>query len=163
MKTVTSGARNTPHGFGVKPSTTPWPFQWVGTRSGSRSYRNATAANESTTNPRPTSSARLIVIDGLPCSFQLEQIEQQRRHVLEHGGVQRVDDGLAAPFGAHEIRGLQDIEVVRERALRHVERLRELARRLRPAREELQHLSASRIGNCPENLLSFEHFDILMN
>jgi hypothetical protein len=97
--------------------------------------------------------ARLDDIGGLLSPGDPEQIEQDGRDVLEHRRVERVDELLAAALAAHEARVLEDVEVVRHRALRQHERAGQLTSRLGPALQELQHPPAARIGQGLEDLV----------
>jgi hypothetical protein len=99
---------------------------------------------------------RLDAIGGLLSTFSTfdaKEIEQERRDVLEHRGVERVDELLPAPLAAHEARGLEDVEVMRHRALRQLERVRQLARGPRATLQELEHPAAARIGQRLEDLV----------
>jgi hypothetical protein len=85
--------------------------------------------------------------------FDPEQLEQHGRDVLEDGRVERVDDLLPAPLRPHEVRGLEHVEVMRHRALREREGLRELPRRPRAPAQEREHLAAARIRQRLEDLV----------
>src|SRR5713226_3097292 len=82
-----------------------------------------------------------------------EQIEKQCSYVLEHGGVEGINDLLPPPFATHEIGGREDIEVVRQRPFGDLERLRELTGSFRPALQQAEHLAAGGIRDRFEDFL----------
>jgi hypothetical protein len=102
---------------------------------------------------RDIGAVLLSIAVGATASCGAEQIHHQRRHVLEDGRVQRIDQLLAAPLAAHEPGVLEDVEVVGHRSLREIERPGQLTRRPRAALQELEHLAAARVGQRLEDLV----------
>jgi hypothetical protein len=89
-----------------------------------------------------------------------KQLQQCRLDLGKDGGIEGVKDLLPLPFGAHQIGALEDVEVVRQRAPRDVDMLRQVARRAWPAPEQLEDLASLRVGEGAKD--RFSHFDVLM-
>src|SRR4051812_26429499 len=80
------------------------------------------------------------------------ELEELGREIFEDVRLQRVDDRRAAALRTDEARASQHSEVMRQRRLRQVERIRYLPRRLRALPQHLEDAAARRIGQGSEGI-----------
>jgi hypothetical protein len=80
-----------------------------------------------------------------------EELEEHGSNVFEHRGIDGIDALLRPLFRTHELRFLQDLEVMRQCALGHVEHLRQLTSGHGLTLELLQNLTPAGI------IQRFEH------
>src|SRR5262249_8330403 len=74
-----------------------------------------------------------------------EQSPDEGQQVLHYGGVEEIINLLSLSPRGDQVRLLEHGEMMRHRWFRHVEVLRQFARRLLAAAQEAQHLSTSRV------------------
>ena len=94
----------------------------------------------------------LGVIFGAPFIFAAD-VEEPVYQLLEDGGVEAVDDVLAAAFVIDEPGVFQDAQMVTDRRLRHLEAGGDLPCRHVPVGQELQDPAAGRVGQSLESVV----------
>src|SRR6266487_2956266 len=92
-----------------------------------------------------------------------EEIEEKSGDVFDDRCVERVDQLLPPALAANEVGGLQHIEMMGQRSLRHRETFGELSGASGALMEELQDPPAARIRDRLEDFLDEHRFDILTN
>src|SRR5690349_4376594 len=133
-------------------STLPLMSQWTGTRSGSDRYATTlmTIASRRMSGAYhlrtfPPSSGRWAC----PLHDLLEDI-------VEHGGVELVDDLLAVALGENEPGVAEHAEVARHGRPRGWEMLCDLARGARSVAEQLEDVASGRVSDCAKNVFHAE-------
>src|SRR5215510_3152582 len=94
-----------------------------------------------------------IALSSGPAARRLHPIENVLDEVVEHRGVELVDDLLTLALGAHQLGVAQLREVPRHGGPRRREVLGDLAGRARPVAQEPENLPSRRVGQCSEGVI----------
>src|SRR5688500_19683231 len=151
IPTPNSGSRNTSVSFDDQPSGSP-----------DRPQCDATCSGRLGSAQRPNASARAsarspgIIFRMTGLSFLAPgwgHLDEMAHDVLEDGRIERVPDELPLPAGDHQLRLLEQLQVVRDRCPRHGELGGDLPGREVAVAEEGQDLAPGGIGEGTEGLV----------